>query len=500
MHSNLKLLFPTAQDKNERNKINGVSRPRLDDIPLHMRNPVVVLEREAPTLLRKSFVNRSVLDGSFSLRNEEEEKRRRAQQRLSAAHGTPMQTPAHNRRGVSANSPARALTTAQLKEQYGNCIKLAHANKINVKNAFSLNIIDYMSVILRSNDLTFTLATNTLDAGTKVYVSRVDAVHQEAQKVANGLVMAMDNKAPPKESRDSEEEENEDVMNESGDQQKRAKKKKEKKRRKIKTIAAPETLNSTKAESTVEIDPVLHKLTTGHDMGNVNGLFLANLRASINGELFLDAASSIDAMNKPIPRSTTVTVDVSCFADVNKLVLEKKPKICPKLAAFVFCNREEGIGVDILRQSDRFGEDTSHRSEFTFDIDAEVPKDDPVDDAKLVDHMELFDGLENDDGDDAFVGTLDFDDDDDNDNHEVVTRKSIIKALNLESLPDLARILAERPDDYTYFDKKIIGSWAGPAFWRQNVWHKLQRREPKPADQIIKREKKKFGKFLIDAC
>lgn len=38
-------------------------------------------------------------------------------------------------------------------------------------------------LMAKSEDINFTLATNALDAGTKVYVNRVDAVHYEAQQV-----------------------------------------------------------------------------------------------------------------------------------------------------------------------------------------------------------------------------------------------------------------------------------------------------------------------------
>lgn len=53
------------------------------------------------------------------------------------------------RRQTMTNTPAPrlssvGLSSSQLKEQYSTCIKMAHSNKITVKNAFALNIIDYM--------------------------------------------------------------------------------------------------------------------------------------------------------------------------------------------------------------------------------------------------------------------------------------------------------------------------------------------------------------------
>lgn len=40
-------------------------------------------------------------------------------------------------------------SAAQLAEHYANCMKLSAENKINVKNAFNLHIIDYMAEMVR---------------------------------------------------------------------------------------------------------------------------------------------------------------------------------------------------------------------------------------------------------------------------------------------------------------------------------------------------------------
>ena len=39
--------------------------------------------------------------------------------------------------------------TFQLAEHYANCMKLSAENKINVKNAFNIGLIDYMGEMLR---------------------------------------------------------------------------------------------------------------------------------------------------------------------------------------------------------------------------------------------------------------------------------------------------------------------------------------------------------------
>ena len=48
-----------------------------------------------------------------------------------------------------AGSAVRGFSNAQLSEHYANCMKLSVENKINVKNAFHLQLIDYMTEMMR---------------------------------------------------------------------------------------------------------------------------------------------------------------------------------------------------------------------------------------------------------------------------------------------------------------------------------------------------------------
>ncbi|KAL0620373.1 Condensin complex subunit 2, partial [Plecturocebus cupreus] len=62
--------------------------------------------------------------------------------------------------------------------------------KITTKNAFGLHLIDFMSEILKQKDTeptNFKVAAGTLDASTKIYAVRVDAVHADVYRVLGGL-------------------------------------------------------------------------------------------------------------------------------------------------------------------------------------------------------------------------------------------------------------------------------------------------------------------------
>ncbi len=67
------------------------------------------------------------------------------------------------------------LSAAQLAEHYNNCIKLSAENKISTKNAFNLQLIDYMATMIKrkeSDMSNFQVAAGTLDASTKIYAYR----------------------------------------------------------------------------------------------------------------------------------------------------------------------------------------------------------------------------------------------------------------------------------------------------------------------------------------
>jgi condensin complex subunit 2 len=63
--------------------------------------------------------------------------------------------------------------------------------KINSKNSWQLNLIDYIDDVIevqRDAEMTnFQVASCTLDASVKIYSCRVDSVHNETYKVLGGL-------------------------------------------------------------------------------------------------------------------------------------------------------------------------------------------------------------------------------------------------------------------------------------------------------------------------
>jgi condensin complex subunit 2 len=118
----------------------------------------------------------------------------------------------------------RRLTPNDLATLFNDCIKLSTENKINAKNSWNLNLIDYIDEVIENstdtNQSNFQIASCTLDASIKIYSCRVDSVHTETYKVLGEL-----NRTDKKEKVDPDEPQQE----EEGEQTTEKKKKKVKK-------------------------------------------------------------------------------------------------------------------------------------------------------------------------------------------------------------------------------------------------------------------------------
>lgn len=86
-------------------------------------------------------------------------------------------------------SPDTGLSPGDLKTLLGQCLKLATENKITSKNTWALPLIEHLDDLIKSeqDSTNFQRASVTLDAGVKIYGTRVDSVHMETFKILGGL-------------------------------------------------------------------------------------------------------------------------------------------------------------------------------------------------------------------------------------------------------------------------------------------------------------------------
>ncbi|KAG8230776.1 hypothetical protein J437_LFUL011339 [Ladona fulva] len=365
------------------------------------------------------------LDASLSENNDEAEKRERARRTLVEVQlsASPRPSPRPSESSRHSFGSIANLNSVQLAEHFKNCMKLSNENKINAKNAFQLQLIDYMAMMLKRKESeldNFQVASCTLDASAKIYAYRVDCVHSDAVKMAGSLIRS-DNKKKGDDRSDDEEGDRDD----EGGADKPAKKKRVKRR--VTVESNLKNLDSKEVDSDFKLDPFFKRMATKFDEGQSGGChFLANLRV-------LDETQEI-----------ILSSDRSWWRETGGTI--KSAEVCPSFSNFTFNgwspeNDESAIGGEFgaFGQDQVLGRDAEH----AFDINA-VPE--------AIETSDI--GMDVDNGpDENTVGTV-----------EVMGFERKQGGKPSWELTDLRNVLSLNPQEYSYF-KKGIG-WAGPSHWK----------------------------------
>uniref|UniRef100_A0A3Q3D794 Condensin complex subunit 2 n=1 Tax=Hippocampus comes TaxID=109280 RepID=A0A3Q3D794_HIPCM len=366
----------------------------------------------------------------------------------------------------AAGTPAAVpkLSNAQISEHYSTCIKLSTENKITTKNAFGLHLIDYMADILKQKDselTNFKVAAGTLDASTKIYAVRVDAVHADAYRVLGGLG------AETKPGEGQKQNEAAEVTT----------KQPKKKRPPKKTVEQNlNNLNSAESERKCEVDPMFHRMASSFDESSTAGVFLSvlfseNSRCELLFPSYMTLLQSTTSYSPP----PAMAVPTSPFmAGLQRC--QEKSDICPSLQDFSFTRWNPEQTMNQLLEKMKQGE-------HVFDINAE-----PEPEADEEDYPE-FDGDYEEDLGDCEEGLKE---------HKYGCEASVSKT-GRDVIPigegDIATMclqLSTQPREYSYFSPRTMATWAGPGYWQFKPKHKLdhlpdketRKKKPKKAFEI----------------
>jgi len=377
---------------------------------------------------------------------------------VQASPSRPGQNDKDKRKSISLSHAG--VTNAQLKEHYANCIKLSSENKINVKNAFGLHLIDYMKDLLKEsnkdeNATNFQVASCTLDAGVKIYAYRVDSVHSEAYKVLGSLGRAVNN---PDEPEDGEQPDSQ----EGGSSQPVAKK--TKKRAAGKTIETNmKNINCEQLDIDYEVDPFFTKISAACDEAGTTSLLSFHLRSHSDlNDLLLDSSTTVDSIPNATVGETTNDddmVDLSSLRDMYNNLPLTKMEICPQFSNFNFTGWDkdsQDIGGNIHLPDDSFDGDNIHR----FDENAPV----------VSEAMESFDTG-------GCGGMDDFSDNDERndalDDLQFGHQGAAIPDNGMSSKDQMFGTtgtshiaLSLNPSEYSYFSQDHMKMWAGPLHWK----------------------------------
>jgi len=406
----------------------------------------------------------------FTQATEDEEAERRARN-LQRKHAQNMETgqdsPGLERQGSSGRRSIggiSGLSAAQLAEHYNNCIKLSAENKISTKNAFNLQLIDYMATMIKKKESdmnNFQVAAGTLDASTKIYAYRVDSVYGDTLKIASGLGQAGKQEGGEADTGEGGDgvEGGEDADANNPDQPK--------KKRRLKKSSTVEknlkNINFSKFELEFDVDPLFKKTSSQFDGGSGGNQFLATLLVRDETcELLLDSDAVLENVNTGMtPLKPAVGTGFSDLVglDVNMESLG----ICPTFSSFSFSKwslegeGEEDDEYNRLNQSisasqeERAAGNATEMEENAFDAFA-VPE--PIDDLGdgMADH-DVGDDMDRSEWSEKAVG------------HAGPSRPGFTANLPMTTA-DMLSVLTTAPLEYSYFDHGKLGAWAGPKHWK----------------------------------
>ncbi|XP_043537271.1 condensin complex subunit 2 [Chiloscyllium plagiosum] len=367
------------------------------------------------------------------------------------------------------------LSNNQISEHYSTCIKLCSENKITTKNAFGLHLIDYMADLLKEkeSELTnFKMAAGTLDASTKIYAVRVDAVHSDVFRILGGL------------GKNTEEPGTEVNPESSEGQNSKGPQKQNKRKHSYKTIEQNlSNITYGVSDMKFEIDPMFQKAASLFDECSAVGVFMVNLQTyGHTAELLFDSDAKLIDTGPPPELLPIDQVEISDLGGLQQSLDDKK--ICPSLEDFQFTNWDsEAHNQAVSLIMEKF-----KKSDHLFDMNAEPE----FAHGQLGSHDPVVDDFDGDLCDDA--GDLMHQDFENQQESSIIANGQGCKEtipLSDVDFNSLCVQLSNHPGEYSYFSPRIMKMWAGPNHWR----FRPQQKEP-IANQNKKKQAKKI--FEID--
>ena len=225
------------------------------------------------------------------------------------------------------------LKNDQILDLYKSCIKLASENKINTKNTWSLQLIDHLSDIVHDEEEgpNFQKASCTLDAGVKIYSSRVDSTHSETFKVLGGLSKS---KNSSRDDDDNEDDDDDDDDTEGGEKPPNTVEKRRRGKRGAEVdkdvqtvdcftanIEDDDSLQAKELATAYNTDPLFAKMSAAFDEGGGKGMLLHNLPCLRGCEL------AFDANERPLEKLECSTHDAAMDESYSRSLMSDEIKV-----------------------------------------------------------------------------------------------------------------------------------------------------------------------------
>ncbi|CAD1481010.1 unnamed protein product, partial [Heterotrigona itama] len=371
-------------------------------------------------LRRKSVILQK--SNNFSLLENDDEAERLARRRKISDTSSTFKSSNDKRRslGLLVHMPA-----SQMTEHISQCIKLGTENKINTKNAFSLEMIDFMTYMIKKKDANMSnlqVASTSLDVSTKIYGFRVDGVHTDILKMISGM---------EKQCKDNENQNNLEEMDcQKAAENKQDRKKmiqKKKKKNKQKIFATLEALK-------INVDTEKPSLITMEaDLQTTDMLYQAMLPNHANSKFYPHRYNDIlvDTVKNIIEQNEDTVFKIPEVTNFSNM------EICPPLFYFDFHSWT-------INESNNESPKQNNESRFQFDLDASLPHENE----HVSTGMNYFD--------------IEMTEEENVDRCAMVPNQ-------VENIVDFCKVLTNtvstKVSEYSFIQKMNI-HWAGPSHWK----------------------------------
>lgn len=393
-----------------------------------LTNTVEMNEGNSSPLRRRSSFGLTIPKSVSTIveNDDEAERLARRQDRRQEISETPTSSTSDKRRSLGLSNIAH-IPAGQISEKITQCIKLSTENKINAKNAFSLEIIDFMTYLIKKKDKEMSnlqVASTSLDVSAKIYGFRVDGVHTDMLKMIGGL--DKQEKKNDDENANGQGENGQDggEGNNAADQIAQKKKKK----RSMRNILS----NEDALKGNVDVINPISLIMGDGDSQTTDLLFQAMLPSHENGNIYLHSFNDViyDTIVEERPA-------ISKEIEFSNVKFNNDDDICPLFSNFQI------IGWSADNEPE---EQPHNESKYQFDLDASLPADD-VGNSR----MDIFDV--------------------DDDYHEDVDRFGA-NTRQVENIIDFSGVIASSGTrtnfEYSYLQDSLASQiqWVGPLHWK----------------------------------
>ncbi|XP_043284470.1 condensin complex subunit 2 [Venturia canescens] len=327
------------------------------------------------------------------------------------------------------------MSHPQIAEKVSQCIKLSTENKINMKNAFSLEMIDFMSYMIKKKDGNMSnlqVASTSLDVSTKIYGFRVDGVHTDILKMAGAMHDNKDKDDGRKDQGGDDENMETGEGEEAAGTQNRVKKKRKSKQKLIVAASAVKGIVET-------VNPASLMFSEA-DSQTTDLLYLAILPYHANKDIYLNLHN--DVILDRVDPTKELNID-STVLRCPKIRSFNDDDMCQSFANFDFL----GWSPDDEAESLSPGKSQSFHEDLQFDLDASLPP--------------------NEESNHTGVNYFDIEEDE---NMENMDRCRGPLNRSRQAIVDLRQVVQaskhHKNSEYSYFLGNLDFQWDGPSHWK----------------------------------